>query len=120
MSQITSHKSASTVYVTIQFGHNDQKAATGITITDFARNLGVFVDEVRNAGGEPILVSSLTRRVFSGGKVVQSLANERNATLTVAKSKGTKAIDLNIASENYCNAIGEVRITTTMRAEGNE
>lgn len=70
--------------------------------------MGVFVDEVREAGGEPILVSSLTRRGFSGGKVVENLADERNATITVAEEKGSKVIDLNIASENYCNAIGEV------------
>lgn len=41
---------------------------------------------------------------------MESLANERRATLEVAESKGTKVIDLNIASENYCNAIGEVSI----------
>lgn len=71
---------------------------------------------MRDAGGNPILVSSLTRRIFSGGKVVENLANERNATLTVAESKGSMVIDLNIVSENYCNAIGEVSGVRTWTA----
>lgn len=94
--------------MTIQFGHNDQKAAANISLEQFSENLGVFVDEVREAGGEPILITSLTRRVFSGDppRVVQSLANERAAAISVAEAKSSKYIDLNIASEDYCNAIG--------------
>ncbi|KAF2164013.1 carbohydrate esterase family 12 protein [Zasmidium cellare ATCC 36951] len=108
LSQITTHQADSSVYVTIQFGHNDQKAAANISLEQFSQNLGVFVDEVRDAGGEPILITSLTRRVFSGDPplVVQSLANERVAAISVAEAKSSKYIDLNIASEDYCNAIG--------------
>ena len=108
LSQTKDHANTSQVFVTIQFGHNDQKAAANISIDQFKDNLGIFVDEVVEAGGSPILITSLTRRVFTGDppKVVQSLANERNATITVAEAKGSMYIDLNLASENYCNAIG--------------
>ncbi|KAK4499310.1 hypothetical protein PRZ48_009823 [Zasmidium cellare] len=108
LSQITTHQAESNVYVTIQFGHNDQKAAANISIDQFKENLGAFVDEVRSLGGTPILITSLTRRVFSGSPplIVQSLANERAATISVAEAKNAKLIDLNIASEDYCNAIG--------------
>lgn len=108
LSEISIHKADSDVYVTIQFGHNDQKEEANISLEQFSENLGVFVDEVRDAGGEPILVTSLTRRVFSGDPptIVQSLANERAAAIEVAEAKESKFIDLNIASEDYCNAIG--------------
>jgi hypothetical protein len=53
-------------------------------------------------------VTSLTRRSFTGSppRVIENLANERNATITVAQSLGTRYIDLNRASTNYVNAIG--------------
>ena len=96
------------MFVTIQFGHNDQKPAANISLAQYAENLGQFVKEVRTAGGQPILVTPLTRRAFSGNppRIVESLANERNATIAVALSLHSRWIDLNIASENYCNAIG--------------
>ena len=50
----------------------------------------------------------MTRRVFSGAKVVQSLADQRTATISVAQSNGIRFVDLNIASENYVNAIGKM------------
>lgn len=108
ISQVKNHEANSSVYVTIQFGHNDQKPAANISLAQYSTNLGVFVDDVREAGGDPVLITSLTRRAFSGDppRVVESLANERNATISVAKAKKAKIIDLNIASENYCNAIG--------------
>jgi hypothetical protein len=63
---------------------------------------------VQAANGTPILVTSLTRRSFAGTppRVVENLANERNATITVAESLGVRWIDLNRASTDYVNAIG--------------
>ncbi|EOD43607.1 putative gdsl-like lipase acylhydrolase protein [Neofusicoccum parvum UCRNP2] len=95
-----------TAWVTIQFGHNDQKAEAGISLEQFSANLGTFVDEVRAAGGNPILVSSLSRRGYSGGRIVENLANETAAALAVADEKGALAINLNRASTDYLNAIG--------------
>ena len=64
--------------------------------------------DVRSAQGTPILVTPLTRRQFSGTPplIVENLASERNATIAVAKSLGARWIDLNGASEAYCNEIG--------------
>ncbi|KAI7306151.1 chloride channel protein 3 [Hortaea werneckii] len=96
------------VFVTIQFGHNDQKPKANISLDEYSQNLGDFVDEVRTAGGTPILVTPLTRRSFSGDppRIVESLSNETAATIAVAKSKHARYIDLNRASTEYCNEIG--------------
>ncbi len=61
------------------------------------------------AGGVPILVTPLTRRIYNETthRVIENLAAQRNITIAVAKEKKVHWIDLNRASENYCNAIGE-------------
>ncbi|OTA39433.1 hypothetical protein BTJ68_00579 [Hortaea werneckii EXF-2000] len=90
------------------FGHNDQKPKANISLDEYSQNLGDFVDEVRSAGGTPILVTPLTRRSFSGDppRIVESLSNETAATIAVANSKHARYIDLNRASTEYCNEIG--------------
>lgn len=98
-------------FLTKQFGHNDQKPAKNISLPLFTTNLQTFATEILSLHATPILVSSLTRRSFnntlSPPRVIENLANERNATLTVAQSlKGARFIDLNRASTDYVNAIG--------------
>ncbi|KAH7104127.1 SGNH hydrolase [Auriculariales sp. MPI-PUGE-AT-0066] len=92
------------VYATVQFGHNDQKigdaSAMGV-------NLQTMVDQIRSAGGEPILVTPLTRRTFSNGVISDSLGPFADETIRVAGVKSTKYIDLHTESIRYCNAIGE-------------
>lgn len=89
-----------------KFGHNDQKATSGVTLADYKTNLATFATEAIEAGATPILVTPLTRRTFSGGKVVENLANETAATIAVAEANNLHWIDLNEASTKYVNAIG--------------
>jgi hypothetical protein len=74
--------------------------------------------EVATAGATPILVTPLTRRTFSGGKVVENLKNETIATLQVAKDSSRHFIDLNKASTKYVNAIGQAAADTYNLASG--
>ena len=102
----------------MQFGHNDQKETSGVTLEQYKANLKKFADEVKSAGATPILLTPLTRRVFSGSKVVQSLAEQRTATVAVAEANSVKFADLNIASENYVNAIGKTAASKYNLADG--
>lgn len=43
-----------TVYVTIQFGHNDQKATSGVGLAQYSDNLEAFVVEVCSIGAFPV------------------------------------------------------------------
>jgi hypothetical protein len=43
-----------TVYVTIQFGHNDQKATSGVNLTQYSDNLIAFAREVSSIGAIPV------------------------------------------------------------------
>ncbi|RYP72595.1 hypothetical protein DL771_004090 [Monosporascus sp. 5C6A] len=95
------------VYVTISFGHNDQKENSGVTFGQYQTNLINFANEIKNLGGSPLLVSSLTRRVFQGNTVVDSLHDQRLAAVEAARRTNSPVIDLNAASIKYVNAIGK-------------
>lgn len=80
-----------------------------ISVAQFEENLTNFVTEVRREGGTPILVTPLSRRQWSTstGKVNLNLAVQVNATLRVAAATNSAFIDLNKASVDYLNAIGQ-------------
>jgi lysophospholipase L1-like esterase len=103
-------------FVTIQFGHNDQKATANISLSQYTKNLETFVTEVFNAGATPILVTPLSRRNYDNSTgsplIIRSLANETAATISAAHHSGSKYIDLNQASTKYLNAIGPANAYT--------
>jgi lysophospholipase L1-like esterase len=101
------HKADYRPIVTIQFGHNDQKEASGISLAQYKQNLIDLAAEVKAAGGTPILVTSLTRRTFQGDKVIENLADQRRLTIEAANEVGAQHLDLNLASTDYVNAIGK-------------
>jgi hypothetical protein len=74
----------------------------------YTTNLLRFAREAEAAGATPILLTPLTRRTFSGGDVVQNLANETAATLGVARANGVKVVDVNALSTAYVQKIGQV------------
>lgn len=43
-----------TVYVTIQFGHNDQKPTSGVSLAQYSDNLEAFATEVSSIGAVPV------------------------------------------------------------------
>ncbi|RAL14794.1 putative esterase [Aspergillus homomorphus CBS 101889] len=110
LSKVTASRNEANPYVTIQFGHNDQKPAANISITEYTSNLERFVTEVRAAGGNPILVTPLSRRGYDNStgvpRVVENLAAQRAATIAAARATGATFIDLNEASTRYLNSIG--------------
>lgn len=97
-------------YITIQFGHNDQKAAANISIEEYTTNLEQFVHEARDAGATPILVTPLSRRNYDNStgtpSIIQDLANQTVATIKAADNSGSSWVNLNAASTEYLNSIG--------------
>jgi lysophospholipase L1-like esterase len=94
---------------TQQFGHNDQKPTSGVSLTDYRNNLATFASEVEQAGATPILLTPLTRRTFNKttNRVIENFSNETAITLDVAQSNDLHVVDLNKASTAYVNAIGQ-------------
>lgn len=85
-------------YYFIQFGHNDGKpdlARRTDPETTFKANLEGYVRDVRAIGGIPILVTSLTRRNFKDGVLIQDdLAEYAKATREVAAEQKVTLVDL--------------------------
>ena len=97
------------IWVLIQFGHNDQPGKPGRSTdlaTEFPANLKHYVEEVRAAGAKPVLVTPLTRRSFTNGKLVNDLAPWAAATRKVAAEMNVPLIDLNADSAAAVDAMG--------------
>lgn len=96
------------VYVTIQFGHNDQKPDKNISLAEYQANLGRLAGEIKALGATPILVTPLTRRNFRAEhETDDSLHDERLRTIAAAEETDTRFIDLYANSKAFVEAIGE-------------
>lgn len=96
-------------YYFIQFGHNDQKpdpARHTDPETTFTANLQRFVRDVRSAGAIPILVTSLSRRNYKNGVLVQDgLAEYAAATRNVSREEHVTLVDLFSLSQRLLNGM---------------
>jgi lysophospholipase L1-like esterase len=93
-------------YYLIQFGHNDQKPAEKLhTDADgsFQTYLKRYCADVEAIRGVPVLVTSLSRRTFKDGKVVQDLDAYAKATRKVGAELGITVVDLNAMSTALLN-----------------
>jgi lysophospholipase L1-like esterase len=93
-------------YYFIQFGHNDQKTdAARHTDADasFQTYLKRYVADVRAIGAVPVLVTSLSRRTYKNGKVVEDLKDYAAATKKVGAEEDITVVDLNGLSTTLLN-----------------
>jgi pectinesterase len=100
-------------YYFIQFGHNDEPGKGPDRETDpattYTQNLNRYVDESRAIGGKPVLVTSLTRRMFDDtDKLKPSLVPYTEAVKKVAAAKNVPLVDLHDRSVEFCSQLGPV------------
>jgi pectinesterase len=101
-------------FVFVQFGHNGQPGKGTHRETnpegsyrDFLRQ---FVTDIRAAGAEPIIVSSLARRRFGDdGKLRSTLGPWAAGAKAVAEELGVPFVDLHARSLSYHERIGRWR-----------
>jgi lysophospholipase L1-like esterase len=99
-------------YVLIQFGHNDShakdKPESTDAATDYRENLRRYVNEAREFGAEPVLVTPVRRRTFrSDGSLTAELAPYADAMKAVAAEMKVKVIDLHETSGALYSRLGE-------------
>ena len=88
-------------YYLIQFGHNDQKPAVSQHTdpeTTYAETMRRYIRDVRAIGAVPVVVTSLSRRTFKDGKVVEDLNDYAAAARRVAAEEYVAMVDLNAMS----------------------
>lgn len=102
---------AKPAFVLIQFGHNDMPGKGPHRETDpattYAENLARYVDEARAIGAQPVLVTSLTRRVFDAGRIRGELKPYAEAMRKVAEEKRVPLVDLFARSMALHETMGE-------------
>lgn len=96
------------VWVLIQFGHNDQPGKRSSTdlATQFPANLRAYVAEARARGARPVLLTPLTRRHFKNGRLQNTLVPWADAVRAVAAETNTPLIDLNASSADLVQRLG--------------
>ena len=97
-----------TVWVLIQFGHNDQPGKRSSTdlATQFPANLRTYVAEARARGARPVLLTPLTRRHFKDGQIQNTLVPWADAVRAIAAETNTPLIDLNASSAELVQRLG--------------
>jgi len=98
-------------YVLIQFGHNDQPGKGAERETDpattFPEFMSRYVDEAKAIGAKPILVTSIERRKWEGGKIKPSLTAYADAVKKLAAEKNVPLIDMNAKTIELYEKLGE-------------
>jgi lysophospholipase L1-like esterase len=89
-------------YILIQFGHNDMPGKGPLRETDpettYAANMRRYITEAQAEGARPIIVTSLSRRNYKDGVLVEDLTAYAKAARRVAEEEGVPVIDLNAES----------------------
>jgi hypothetical protein len=114
-------KAGKKTFVTVQFGHNDQKIVSTsqgqvqqLHLTHFTlsqappesmgRNLTTIAGQIRAAGGEPVLVTSLSRRnFFSNGTINDILGPWANGNCAPGLQISVKSHILIVSVRNHPN-----------------
>ncbi|PWW80254.1 Carbohydrate Esterase Family 12 protein [Tuber magnatum] len=106
LSAASQHSASKTVYVTIQFGHNDQKLSD--FVETYKSNLRRMISDVESRNAIPIIVTSISRRKYgSNGTIKDTLADWAGYAISIANEGGTMYIDLWKNSVEYLEKIGE-------------
>jgi lysophospholipase L1-like esterase len=87
----------------IQFGHNDQKDKTLDPFGGYAENLRIYIDEVRNFGAYPIIVTPVSRTIWNGpnDSFNDMLKEYAMACKKVAEEKDVPVLDLHGKSVEF-------------------
>lgn len=93
-------------YVIIQFGHNDEKLSSDPDV-EFKANLTKFINETRNKGAIPVLLTSIVRRLFDAeGNIVDTHGAYSNATREIAQRLNVPLIDMELKTRLLENVAG--------------
>ncbi|MBN2008454.1 rhamnogalacturonan acetylesterase [candidate division KSB1 bacterium] len=101
-------------YVMIQFGHNDQKDYDTTRYAAphgaYKNNLRQFVDDTRNKGAIPILLTPVMRRKFNDNdQFYDTHGDYPDVVCEVAKEMNVPLIDLHQSSRELLVALGPER-----------
>jgi lysophospholipase L1-like esterase len=102
-------------YVFIQFGHNDEKTDDPARYTQpsttYTQYLTKYIDETIAKGATPVLLTSIQRNKWSGGKLADTHGEYPAAVRKLAMQRMLGVIDMTTLTTDYFNRIGEAMTT---------
>ena len=92
----------------IQFAHNDQKRASLTAMGGYAQNLRRYVNEIRQKGAIPIIITPLSRTTWRGtdGGFNDLLSEYAKACKVVGEELNVPVIDLHAKSVKFITSVG--------------
>jgi len=99
-------------YVIMQFGHNDEAKEEiykdrYTSPEDYRKNLTKFITETRQKGGNPILVTPVSRRRFDKeGKVMETHIEYSAVVMALGKELNVPVVDLDTKSRALYQSYG--------------
>ena len=99
-------------YVFIEFGHNDAKESDPERYAApwgaYQDNLRRFIDETRQKGGTPVLLTPVARRWFKDGKLDRACHGDYPAAMkAVAEEKGVTLLDITTPTLDWIEGLGD-------------
>jgi lysophospholipase L1-like esterase len=100
-------------YYLIQFGHNDMKGKGPERETDpettYAANIRRYIRDARAIGAVPVVVTSLSRRNYRDGVLVQDLKTYSAAARRVGMEEDVTVVDLNAMSTKLLEGMSQAQ-----------
>ena len=99
-------------YVFIEFGHNDAKESDPTRYAApwgaYQDNLRRFIDETRQKGATPVLLTPVARRKFGENGLDRGTHGDYPAAMkAVAEEKGVTLLDITTATADWLEALGD-------------
>ncbi|HEY4186534.1 MAG TPA: rhamnogalacturonan acetylesterase [Polyangia bacterium] len=102
-------------FVLIQFGHNDEKSDDATLFTDpfttYEQYLSKYLDDTQAKGATPILLTSINRNEWSGGKLKDTHGDYPVAMRQLAQSRQISLVDTTALTKTYFERIGQSATT---------
>ncbi|VTR36792.1 rhamnogalacturonan acetylesterase [Sphingobacterium thalpophilum] len=97
-------------YVFIQFGHNDEKINkpnVGTSLEEFEQNLTFYIQQTREKGAIPVLLTSIARRKFEGGSLVPTHGDYPSIMKKLAENLHVHCIDMEEKTSRLLSSYGD-------------
>jgi len=100
-------------YVFIQFGHNDskpEKERQTSPFTTYKEYLEIYIDNTREKGAIPVLLTQIPRNKWKDGKLVDTHGDYLKATKEVAEAQKVQLIDVHRKAVDLFESMGEKKM----------
>lgn len=97
-------------YVFIQFGHNDEKVDkpnVGTSLEEFEQNLTFYINQTKEKGGIPVLLTPIARRKFENGALIKTHGKYPAIIRKIARDMQIPCIDMEDQTTVLVRSYGE-------------